>query len=485
MLPLLVTSMVSFISLPLFLRYLGTEMYALWGYVAVLSGMFGFADMGLGSAVGRYVGVALGRNDPAAMRGYWGTGNMIMLPFLALMSLVFALLGAWLGPKWFNVLPENALLLRWCFVAGGLGLFFGYYGAYWLVISQAFLDFKFISATRIVMTLLQIIPGVMLAWLTRNPLFVTAWGTLVLLLQLVVLVWHARRKYDVGFQFQEASLMHAREMATYTGKNLIVLVVGSFFVSIDRVMLGRFAPAQSFSPYVFSSNVATRLQGLSSSVMAPVMFNTTRVVEDARTAAARIYNETFGFVFEWYLLAAIWLGVWHPVLLRLWLTHTMGARLGMETAAQVGPLLVPLVAAGCLGAMANISTAQLASLNRLGVTIICTAAAGGLAVAGVWIGWNTFGVVGVAYGFLFSRIALVAQDLFAIHLLKAGGWLDIRTWWMVAAQGLVGGIFALIYLFLPGDSLWLLVPAALHAGLVGGWLLRGPLTRLLKTSNWR
>jgi len=362
-------------------------------------------------------------------------------------------------------------------------LFFGFYGTYWLILSQAFLDFRFISVTRVVMTFLQIIPGVILAFFTHNPLLLTGWGTLVALLQLIVFVWHARRQYDVGFQFHSASLARAREMATFTGKNLIVLVAASLFASIDRVMLGRFALADRFSPYVFSSNIASRLQSLSLSVMAPVLFNTTRVVDDIHVAAAKIYNSTFSFVFDWYLLAALWLGLWHPVFLRLWLTHTMGAELGLKTAILVGPLLVPLVAAGCLAAISNISTAQLASLNHLGITILCTIGAGLLAIAGVWTGWHAGGVVGAAYGFLASRIVLVAQDIYAIHLLKAGGWLDARTWLKALAQTGVAALFASIYYFLPPDSFWLLVPAALHAALVAGWLLRQPLRKILATAK--
>ncbi len=49
--------------MPLFLRFLGNDMYALWGYIITFTGMFGFADLGLGVAVGRHVSVALGKND--------------------------------------------------------------------------------------------------------------------------------------------------------------------------------------------------------------------------------------------------------------------------------------------------------------------------------------------------------------------------------------------------------------------------------------
>ncbi len=482
LLPLLVTAAVGFFSMPLFLRYLGNDMYALWGYIATFNGMFGFADMGLGVAVGRYIGVALGKDDHEAVRGYWGTGNLIMIPFLALVSLGFIGLGVWLGPKWFNVLAGDVPLLRWCFVAGGFGLFFSYYGTYWLILSQAYLDFKFIGLLRVIMTLLQILPAIVLAFFTRNPLLLMGWSALVSLLQLGIFVWHARRKYQLGLNLQAASFARIREMAAYTGKNFLGLIAGAFFGSIDRVMLGKFAPTADFSPYFFSGNIAARLQGLSVAVMGPVFYNTARVADGGREAAAKIYNETFAFVFDWYLLAALWLGLWHPVLLRVWLAHTMGLQLGEQTALLVAPLLLPLVGACCLSALANISGVQLASLNRLGTSIGFNVAAGLLAVPGVWIGWNTAGVVGAAYGFLFSRVALVAQDLYAIQLMKAGGWLDIHTWLKTGAQGLVGAIFALSYLAWSPGSYWLLIPAALHGGLVAAWILRRPLRKFIAGS---
>ena len=479
MLPLLVLSVVNIFSMPLFWRWLGTDMYALWSYVIFFTGMFGFADMGLAVAVGRYISVALGKNDHAAVRGYWGTGNLIMLPFLALVSLVFIGLGVWLGPKWFNVLPANAGLLRACFAAGGLGLFLSYYGTYWLCLSQAHLDFKFISLLRVVMGLLQVIPAIALAYYTRNPLVLILWGALVGALQLGIFVWHARQKYQLGLDFRSASVSRAREMAGYTGKSFIGLIVGSLFASIDRVILGRVALPVEFNPYTISANLAARLQGFSVAVMGPVLFGSARVVDSGRAAAARIYNDTFAFIFEWYLLAAIWVGLWHPVMLRIWLGHTMGLKDGEAAALQVGPLLVPLVGACCLGAVSNISGAQLASLNRVGTQVAFSVAAGLLAIAGVWLGWHWFGVAGAAYGFLISRLALVAQDVFTIRLLHAGGWLAAGTWRHVAAQFLVGAGFATVYLLLPPDSAWLLVPAALHGGLMAAWFLRQPLRKLI------
>jgi O-antigen/teichoic acid export membrane protein len=484
MLPQLVAATAGVISLPLYLRFLGYEMNSVWLYVTVLNGMFGFADMGMGVAVGRYLGVALGNKDSEALKAYWGTGNAIIFPFLALMALVFIVIGVWLGPKWFNVSSQNVLLLRECFVAGGFGLFFAYYSQYWNILAQAHLDFKFVGILRVVCTLAQIIPTIILAAFTKNPFYLVVWSTFIGLLQLLAFVWHGRKYYRLGFHFESARLARAREMSAYIGKNFFGLIIASTFGQIDRVILGRFAGHVPFVNYTWAANIGSRLQALSVSVMAPVFFNSARAGGDRNASAAKIYNDTFQFVFDWYLLAALWICLWHPVLLRVWLTHSMGTQMGQQTAALIAPLLVPLVIASCITAISNISNAQLSSINHLGKALCFSVLGGLLTVCGVLIGWHVASIVGAAYGFLFARVANIAQDLYAIRLIKAGGWLSSRTWKMFFAQGIIAAVFSSLYLALGKDSYWLLIPAALHGILVGGWILRRPIFTLIKTLRY-
>ena len=79
------------------------------------------------------------------------------------------------------------------------------------------------------------------------------------------------------------------------------------------------------------------MQSLSVAIMGPVFFNTARVSQDDNHAAAKIYNDSFRFVFEWYLFAAAFVALWHPVLVRLWL--------GQQHATPIAPLLDRLRAA--------------------------------------------------------------------------------------------------------------------------------------------
>lgn len=467
---MLVVSVVNIFSVPLFYRGLGAEMYALWLYIITFTGFFGFADLGLGVAVGRYIGVALGRGDGAAVREYWGTGNVIAIPLLALMGLVFAAVGVLFGGQLINVSPENVALFRACFVAGGLALFLSFYAQFWNILLQAHLDFKFSSLVRIGAALTQVIPAIGIAWTTGNPFWIILWTVAVGTVQLGLMVWYSRRHFGLGFDFRAARWHRVREMAAYTGKTFATLVAGSTLGAIDRLVLGKIAPTVAFAHYGICANVGARLQTMGTAAMGPVFFHTSRSVSGGREGSAAIYNEMFQFTFGWYLLVSVWTAAWHPVLLRVWL--------GQELGSQIEPIFTPLVIAFCLTALSGISGAQLGPLNRMGAALGFTLAAGVLTAAGVYVGWRIGGLVGVAYGFLCSRIAFLAQDLFVIRLVKAGGWFSARTWSSIAAQGLVGAVFASVQFSLPRHSLWLLVPAILHGVLVAMWLLQDPLRKL-------
>ena len=474
--PLLVTTALNLVSVPLFYRYLGAEMYALWFYVLTFTGAFGFMDLGFGVAVGRYVGVALGREDFQAVREYWGTGNAIAIPLLAAMGLIFAVVGVTFGPRWFNVDPALVSLLRWSFVAGGVGLFLSYYAQFWFILSQAHLDFKFLGIVRIGLSVLQIIPSIFLAALTRNPLVLIGWGTITGTLQLAVFIWHAQKNYRLRFDFAHAAWHRAREMAAFTAKAFASLIVASFTSTVDRLLLGKLAPAFDFTNYSISSNAGQRIVGLSVSVMGPVFHNTSRAVgRGSSESAAAVYNEIFSFTFPWYALIAVWTLLWHPVLLRLWL--------GQHVGASISPIFVPIIVGCCLTAISNISGAQLGPLNRVGIGLIFSMLTGTLLVTGVLVGWHWNGIIGVAWGFFFSRIVGVIQDLYVIRLVNAGGWLATATWKQLTLQIAIGVVFSATILLWPRQSFWQLAPTFLHGAVASALLLRQPIRNLLFRSS--
>lgn len=470
MAPLLVVTGLNLVSIPLFYRYLGADLYALLFYVSTLSGSFGFADLGLGVAVGRYVGVELGRGDLESARSYWGTGNAVAIPLLLGMTLLFMTIGCFYGPRWFNVSRQNVPMLQIALLVAGVGLFFSYYGQFWNILAQVNLDFRFVSLLRVTASTAQIGGAIVIAALSRNVALIIAWGTILSGFQLVALMWHARRCFSFGVHWKLARVSRMREMASYTTKTFLTLLVNNVLGGIDRLALGKLAVPADFAHYTICTNAGQRISGLSVSIMGPIFGNSARAVGRGGQNVASIYEESFDLMYGWLVLAAVWVIVWRHVLLTIWL--------GAGLAAAVEPLIAPIVVAYCITSIANISGAQLGPLDRVGIGLVIHCLAGVLVALCVYFGWRWGGLKGVAYGFLLSRIAFIAQDFLVMQLIGARGWLKLERWLHLIAQVLIGTVFLVFLRLLHPPFATQLSLALLHGVAVTAWLLRNDFAKL-------
>jgi O-antigen/teichoic acid export membrane protein len=471
MLPLLATSVVGFLTTPLIYRNLGGEGgYAFFQAVQIFGASFGFMDLGFGLAVGRYIGVALGRGDRDAVRQYWATGNALALPLLAVMAFVFVGVGVFFGPRWFGFVhsEEDRRLLQWCFAACGLGMFLSFYTQFWNLVSQAHLDYKFISALKTAANLGQIGMTLLVSWLTHNPALVLIWCTAVSLLQLAIFVWHSRRTYGLGFNFREASLLRLREMAMFSGKTLAGCVVGSLLGRVDQALVGKLSPGLDFSNFSAATNATNRLTNLSLAAVGPVYYHSARAVGSGERSLSRIFDEMFSIVLGWYCFAATWLVVWSPLLLALWWGRTPAG--GTTVAHLLEPYFPVLCVAFSLSAVSCVSGAQFGPLNRVGTEVYFTIASALATAAGVFIGWRLNGLVGVAYGLVASRVVCVFQDLYVARMVGAKGWLSLTNWRRILIQVAVAFGFLALRWNLPLSTWASLGFALLHAGLIGTWL---------------
>ncbi len=278
MMPILVTSVVSIVSVPLYFHVLGDQMYAMWFYVGTLTGAFGFMDLGIGVAVGRFIGVAIGKGDTGAVREYWATGNAIALPFVAFFALVFVGIGTIFGSEWFKVTGSDASTLRWAMVWGGVGLFFAYYGQMWFVLSAAHLDFRFLSILRSSLAMITTLGTVGVALVFKDAAWLIAYSAFLGTVQFVFLLRRGNTQYRLPVRFRDFKKSRLLEMLPYTLKTFAQLISRSVIGSLDRVMLGRLSPASDFAAYNVLLNIGSRVQGLSQAAMGPVFCYTTRGV---------------------------------------------------------------------------------------------------------------------------------------------------------------------------------------------------------------
>jgi O-antigen/teichoic acid export membrane protein len=428
MIPILVTSVISIVSVPIYFRVLGDEMYALWFYVGTLTGAFGFMDLGIGVAVGRFMGVAMGAGDHQAVKEYWSTGSIIAFPLIALLAIAFVVFGIIWAPEWFKVPEKDIDTLRWAAVAGGAGLFFSYYGQMWFVLSATHLDFRFVSIVRTALSLFSTIGTLLVALLTKNVAWLVAFGGAASVIQFVILSHRACHQYKMPVRFPDFHWARMREMLPFTMKTFATLVSSSLLGAMDRMLLGRLAPATEFAAYNVALNIGSRVQNLSQAAMGPIFCNSTRGVGgDAERLPANVYKQSFAFLFPWYAAFLVWLLVWQGPLLQLWLG---------SNADTVGQAFSWIVAGCCLAALGNLSGAHLGPIDRAGLGLGFSISVSLISAMLVTLGWVFGGLNGAAAGFFAARLLLLVQDdLVRRFICTKSLTSDIRPHYWIAIAG--------------------------------------------------
>lgn len=465
LLPILTLSVLSIATVPVYYHSLGTDFYALWFAIQTMTGTFGFMDLGLGVATGRFVGIALGRGDFAGARETWASGNLLNLVLLFLMAAAFGSLGSWLGTRWFSLPAIPQSLFVQCVWWSSLGLFFNYYAQGWQILLQAHLEFRWLALSRTAFSLATGIGMAWCAWVFRNPLPCIIFGAAAGGLQLLVLMSRAKTKHQMGPLLALARWSRLREMGSYTAKTFLSLLSGAAFGSLDRWLLGRIAGSDSFVAYNIGSNLAARVQGLSVAAMGPIFHGSSRGLgQGGRSQLADIYRQSFRMMVPFYFAGALWVTVWQGPWLQLWL--------GAEAGTQVASVLPFLIWAAAWSAWMNISGAQLGPLNLVGFGTLVQASSWLLSGVLVWAGWQFGGLAGAGAGLLAGRGLLIVQDVHIRSLLGIPAWDPWLFSRLLAAAAAVTGC-RILSAALP-DSQNLVMAASIVSLLLLGWLLLKP-----------
>jgi O-antigen/teichoic acid export membrane protein len=429
----------SLISFRVMYNGMGAEMYALLLYVLTMTGTFGFMDLGIGTALARYMGMALGHQDHQAVQEYWAVGMRLGILFTAFFSLIFILAGTLVGPLWFNVSPENKTMLRWCFAMGGVSLFLSYVTEQWNRVCQVFLDFAFVNKIKLWFFLLQIFPAMFLAWRFGNPVYVLFWTAIVYVIKFVIMIIHVAKKYDL-YLMPKAPFLWVRfhEIKAYMLKSFSVLLISNFFVGLDRIVLGRLASPAAFTHYGIAFATGQRAEGFSTSIVGPVFSNMNLLLKSKDEAAtpAHVYDYTCQMVLNWFLLAAVVVAFFSKPLLVVWL--------GADLASHVQPVFIPVVLGCCINAFANLSRVALTSIDRQGMLMKSTVLSGVAMAICCYSGYKMYGIVGAGYGFLASKLPYIIMDYITVKLLGARGIYNIKTVLTAGAFLLAGGTGALL-----------------------------------------
>ena len=87
----LVSFLTGIVSVPLLVKYLGTEQYALWATIGSTMAFLGFADMGISNGLLNAISESDGAEDPDKAATYASTGFFLLFAMSCAIGVVFAL----------------------------------------------------------------------------------------------------------------------------------------------------------------------------------------------------------------------------------------------------------------------------------------------------------------------------------------------------------------------------------------------------------
>ena len=258
------SALINLISIPLIIRFVGSEAYGLIGFYATLQGVFQLLDLGFSPTMSREMARYSVQPEKAQEARdlvrtmeliYWGLavaiglGTIIASPFLA---------KSWLQAQNLpgNVIEQSLIIMgllsavQWpiSFYQGGLiGL-------------QRQVQ---LQSGKIIFTALRYFGGIaILAFITPDIVAFFLWQAFVGLIQIIWLMWLLWRSMPAGpspvrSRFRPHLL---RQIGGFAAGMSGITLFGLLLTQMDKVILSRILPLEIFGYYVLASNLSSMLR---------------------------------------------------------------------------------------------------------------------------------------------------------------------------------------------------------------------------------
>lgn len=442
------TVLLALLCTPFYVRFLGVEAYGLIAFFITLQTLLQLLDLGLGVTLNREL--ARSRQAPAddipalattLEAWYWMLGlalGVVLFCFLPTVTLW------WLNAEQLHVAHVEhaarafALLgaLQWPM------LFYGH-GMAGLQRQVA------ANAVQIPATFLANVGGVLLIWLgPRSVAALLTWQGVVLAAQALLLryiFWS-----QAGFRRTQPASRVAmlQRIWRFSAGSSAISVTGVLISHLDKMVLSRILPLESFGHYGLANTVARGLYVLITPVFSAYFPRLSTLVARNDGAAVRhSYRAGTQVMAVLVIPTAAVLVAFAPDVVRLWLRNA-------ELAYTVAPLAMLLVVGTCLNGLMNLPYAlQLAHGNtRIGLVI--NVALVSLLIPAAMYAATRFGAIGAAATWAVANGLYLVVGLPVTHrlLLKTG----IGEWALRDVQPAVAASTLLVLMahrvFVPPES---------------------------------
>jgi O-antigen/teichoic acid export membrane protein len=224
----LVAPFILFISIPFFLRYLGSADYGIWMLVNTLIVLLQSLNLGLNTSTYKHVSHALAENNEKQITQTLNTNislTILISLFGCLLLLVF-LAGVFFF-NWFVDQPDEKITLATSVLLGGFLLFSKLTEQILYNVYRAYESFQYVTILSISSKLVSVVGSIGIAYYSRNVALVLAFNAVIAVLFLPVSLYYLKRFipfYHFRFTLQKTAIRHEVNYSMFVWMQTIVVV---------------------------------------------------------------------------------------------------------------------------------------------------------------------------------------------------------------------------------------------------------------------
>lgn len=245
---------IGFFLWPFILHRLGEEAAGIWVLIFSITGYYGIFDLGIRSSVVRYIAQAKATNN-REQASRLISSSLFSYSCIGALTLLITLVASIYVVDFHSIRPESLYAARWLLLMVGTAVSLGFPLGVSGGVLEGLQRFDVQNLTNVVATLLR---GVLIVIALRSGygLLMAAFITvaLPLLASLVrsVIAWHMI-PVPIGFRYVNRSTL--REIATYGGTTLIIIISSRLRFKSDSIIIGTFLSAAAITYFNIGSRI--------------------------------------------------------------------------------------------------------------------------------------------------------------------------------------------------------------------------------------
>lgn len=464
---------------PFYIKFLGIEAYGLIAFYLILQSVLLLLDFGLGATVNREVARYSGLRERADAsvfaafvvtleRWYWVLGIIVGI---ALFFALPAISNWWLRPEHLSPgdIAESARVFGLLALLQWPGIF--YQSALMGLQRQVVLN-----VIQMPFAALASIGGVIFIWLgPRSVAALIGWQAAVLLCQTAVVYLYFWAHIEIARAGARVDLNVWRKHWRFSLGMSAISVTGLVLTHLDKLILSRLLPLQSFAHYSLAGTVARGLHVLITPVFNAYFPRLSALVAEGDAASVRLcYHTATQLMAVLILPLAAMIALFPREIIFLWLYDR-------ELATAISPLASLLVVGTCLNGLMNVPFALQLAHGRTSIGLIINICLVVILVPSIIYATLHYGALGGATMWAVVNALYLAVGIPATHKYLLNG--ELKDW---AFKDVLPPLFAAVLVTSLGR---LLIPAdlpAIHSlsALAGLWIL-ATLAALLSSGQMR